>query len=123
MEFNLRIMADSQPRPPEDGYPYAPCDTINAAYAEACYFWLPQWVRASRELQSDAEVFPALGTYCGALVHGKNRAACFMGIGYAVPPAAEFKQQKAKQLCDGISSSQFDRNACWEEASKTIPSE
>lgn len=121
MEFNLHTVARSSNRPFSAADPYAPCDRLSAAYAPACYFWLPQWIRNIQKLPRTAsETFKTLGTYCSAAPSSAYATACFQGLGYEASPAAAFDHAKARTFCDASSENQQYRDACWSVASETL---
>lgn len=122
MEFNLHTVAGGRVRNEVAGHPYAPCDSLPAVYDDACYFWLPQWIRADRHLEHGViSTFRTIGDYCAGASTRQDTLSCFRGLGYIAAPDSLFNYERAKTKCSASADNPEFQDACWRVASLTLP--
>ncbi len=124
MEYNLETMLgeDAVVRAPEAGDLQAPCDDLSEAYAQACYFWQPQWWRQTLRSEGvvDAEsAYERIGELCDE-AGGIFARACFEGVGNNIPVDADFDARVAKRLCEVASDDSTKRLYCKSLAANSL---
>jgi len=116
MEYNMQTMLGEQgkPRPLTSAGVQYPCDSIDSAFQNACYFWQPQWWAQTLRRQGTTdldEIYRTIGTYCAAAPAADQRS-CYEGTGNNLPADANFDGDRARQLCIDVSSDPQDQLYC-----------
>ncbi len=119
MEFNSRTMANGKQRALDKEHPFALCESIEDEYKPACYFWSTQWLMiALYEKNFNEQTFRDVGGYCARL-SDEYAVSCYRGLGYFAPPSVEFNRERARALCDAVSTDATYQKYCWEIAKQT----
>lgn len=115
MEYNEPILfsndgtARSEARPMADPKnPYDVCTSLDAAYAPACYFSLPQWWR-----QVYGPDYGKMGALCQRAPAFNDD--CYAGVGNIVAPSADFDAAQTIAWCDAMPSA-AGRSRCLVDA-------
>lgn len=98
MEYNKKTMHgleskswEVRPLNPEN--PKEPCDNLPSLYTYDCYYELPAWW----EHVFDRD-YNEMGEICSGL-EGRNKEACFRGVGRLLPVAFNYNQEQSAEVC------------------------
>lgn len=108
MEYNYHTMQSlkgAESRFFDPAKPLYPCDAVDKKFREACYFELPAWIA------SVSGGFEKAGTVCDKAPEGRERDACFLGLGNSVGASTMYDAKKSIDMC-GLMPSHSEMILC-----------
>lgn len=124
MEYNMRTMLGEAggTRQLQGDDMLFPCNSIDETYAQACYFWQPQWWRyaleVSRVIPID-DIYARIGDFCREAGAAYEKS-CFEGTGNNLVSDANFESSRARELCDAAAKSADQQLYCRSLAANSL---
>lgn len=101
MEYNFHTMESvesSKARPLDPAKPNDPCDSVEGAFTQQCYYYQALWW--PHVVGKD---YAKVESLCGSVPDRSDRRACFLGMGEAVTTHTSFNAAETRALCDAVS--------------------
>jgi len=97
MEYTLPTIIDLENSAPsirdiDTENPYDVCPELPEKFRQACYYSLGQWWETSFG-------YAKMGQWCGDVISGKERKACYLGVGHVIAPSSNFDVSESITRC------------------------